>query len=95
MRSRAKNSQAKVSSEWAESWPCKGMWAKISCIYDMGGFKPILVVEGGNLAVFSNVHIKLKFHCVSRILFNARSICSWQYFKMKLRCSYFGAFLYC
>ena len=31
----------------------KDTWAKISSIYDMGWFKPILVVEGGILAVFS------------------------------------------
>ena len=34
------------------------MWAKISSIYNMDGFKQILAFKGGNLAVFSNIHMK-------------------------------------
>ena len=36
------------------------MRAKISSIYDMGGFKPILAIQGGDLLVFSNLRIKAK-----------------------------------
>ena len=56
--SRAKNSWAKMSSKLAESCQYKGMGAKISSIYDMGGFKPILTVEGGKFIVFSSMHMK-------------------------------------
>ena len=36
------------------------MWAKISSIYKMDGFKTILAVVGGNFAVFYNMHMKAK-----------------------------------
>ena len=36
------------------------MWGTISSIYNMDGFKPILLVEGGNLAVIPNVHMTAK-----------------------------------
>ena len=38
----------------------KCMRAKISFNYDMGGFKPILADDRGILAVFSDVHMKVK-----------------------------------
>ena len=43
-----------------ESCPYKDMGAKIASIYDIGAFKPILSVVGGNKLLFSNVHMKAK-----------------------------------
>ena len=34
------------------------MQAKISSVYDIDAFKPILLVEGGNLPLLSKVHME-------------------------------------
>ena len=48
------------SLKFHTAWSYKSMWATISSIHNMSGFKPILVVEEGNLAVFSSMHMKAK-----------------------------------
>ena len=63
----------------------------------LGGFKPILAVEGGHLALFSNLCMKAKISLYHQDFFfyNAGSFFSWQHFNIKLRCSYSVTFDYC
>ena len=60
MGSRAKTSWL-IFALIGQSCPYKGIQVKISSFFDMGAFKPISLVEGGNLTQFSNVHVKVNF----------------------------------
>ena len=50
------------------------MQAKITSIYDMGAFKPILPVEGGNLLLFPNKHMKQKNSLYHQASFQCQAI---------------------
>ena len=52
--------------------PIYGHMAEISSMYNIDGFKPILAVKGGNVAVLSNVCMKAKVS-----LYHQKSVQCW------------------
>ena len=51
------------------------MRAKIRLFYDIGAFKPILPVEGGNLPLFSNLPLLSNVHMKAEISLDHQESC--------------------